>query len=137
MKLIGVSTEDPYFITEIEVFAVGKSYQAKHYVAQKIGFFETENKIFIGYQQSVASMLIGLPGVTRNDMVGPKDVLKKKGEPTEHNKTGDDETVTYKLPDIELKEGDKTTRFDYTADYEFHKNKLKKFSFKIKPKVVF
>ena len=137
LKLVGASQDDPYFITEIEVFSVGKSYQTKHYVAQKIGFFETENKIFIGYQQSVASMLIGLPGVSRNDMVGPKDVIKKKGEPTEHNKTGDDETVIYNLPDIQIADGDKTNRFQYTANYEFHKNKLKKFSFKIAPKTVF
>lgn len=134
MKLTGASYEDPFFIMEIEVFAVDKSYQTQHYVAEKIGFFQTEKKIFIGYQQSAASMLIGLPGVTRNDQIGPKDVIKKKGEPTERIKTGDDETVTYNLANVELpdeSDATKTSRFSYFARYEFHKNNLMKFTLKI------
>jgi hypothetical protein len=134
MKLVAASAEDPFYITEIEVFAVGRSYQTQHNVQEKIGFFETESKIFIGYQQSVASMIIGLPGVTRNDQIGPKDVIKKKGAPTEQTKTGDDETIIYNLPGIDLpdeKDLSKTVRYDYEARYEFSKNKLKKFNLKI------
>ena len=144
MHLLGASFEDQYFITEIEVFSVGKSYQTQHYVAEKIGFFETEKKIFIGYQQSVASMIIGLPGVTRNDRIGPNDVVKKKGEPLERAKNGDDETVSYSMTNIELPDenaANKMSRFDYSARYEFYKNRLKKFTLKIsgeeQPKVVF
>jgi hypothetical protein len=134
MKLTAASTEDPFFIMEIEVFAVDKSYQTQHYVAEKIGFFQTEKKIFIGYQQSAASMIIGLPGVTRNDIIGPKDVIKKKGAPTERVKTGDDETVTYNLASVELpdeNDANKMTRFSYFARYEFHKSNLTKFTLKI------
>lgn len=144
MKLTAASVEDPYFIMEIEVFAVKKSYQTQHYVAEKIGFFQTEKKIFIGYQQSAASMIIGLPGVSRNDIIGPKDVIKKKGEPTERVKTGDDEIVTYNLASIELPDenaANKTSRFSYFARYEFYKNNLQKFTLKIsteeKPKILF
>lgn len=136
MKLTAASYEDPFFITEIEVFAVDKSYQTQHYVAEKIGFFQTEKKIFIGYQQSAASLLIGLPGVTRNDIIGPKDVIKKKGEPTDRVKNGDAETVTYNLANVELPDENavnKTSRFSYSARYEFVKNNLVKFVLKISP----
>lgn len=124
MKLTAASAEEPYFITEIEVFAVGKSYQTQHYVADDLGVFTTESGIFIGYKQSASSMLFGAANKT-----GAKGLVKKLGAPTSQEKTGDDEIITYNLSRIKLP--GETAEFDYYARYEFSKNKLKKFIFKI------
>jgi hypothetical protein len=137
MRLAAASDEEPYFITEIEVFAVGKSYQTKNFVADQIGFFETESKIFIGEQQSATSLIFGVPY-----RIGAKDLVKKKGAPTEQAKTDDRETITYNIPAVELTdEAGKTTRCDYFARYEFYKKRLRKFTLRItaaeKPKVLF
>ena len=136
MRLAAASYDDPYFIMEIEVFAVGKSYQTKNFVADKIGFFETESKIFIGEQQSASSLIFGVA-----NRIGAKDLVKKKGAPTEQIKTDDRETITYNLSGIELSGESKTNRYDYSARYEFYKNRLKKFTLKIseaaKQKVLF
>lgn len=137
MKLTGASFDDPYFITEIEVFAVGKSYQKGHLLAEKIGYFMTENEIFVGYRQSMTASLIGIPNLARGSLIGPKDVVKKKGAPSERAKNGDRETVIYSLPNIELpdeKAENKTKQFGYYARYEFNKNKLKRFVLRIDDK---
>ena len=122
MKLTATSAEEPYFITEIEVFTVGRSYQEQHYVAKDMGAFTTESGIFIGQKASVSSVMFGVP-----NRIGPKDIVKKKGEPSKQEKNGKDETIMYALPNIKLSGGE----FDYDARYEFSKNKLKKFSLKI------
>lgn len=131
MKVVGESTEDPNFITEIEVFAVGESYQNKHFYLKDTGYFVTESGIFIGYRQSVASMIL-FPGVTRNDIIGPKDVLKIKGEPDEkfvnENKR---DVFIYKIPNVKV--AGESGVFNYEARYEFYKKKVKKFNLKIIP----
>lgn len=132
MKLTAASFEDPYFLTEIEVFIVGKSYQKPHNYLEKTNFFVTESKIFIGYRQSVASMIIGIPNVSRNDRIGPKDLVKKKGEPTSTGKEGERDVITYNLPNIEIKdEKGASKKYDYSARYEFRDKKLKRFVLKI------
>ena len=136
MKLTGASFEDRFFITEIEVYRVGKSYQAPHFQAEKIGYFKTENNIFIGYKQSTASMITGIPNVDGKDTTGPKNVVKKLGEPTEKAENGERETFVYKAPEIELADenaADKMLKFSYSAQYEFNEGKLKKFILKISP----
>lgn len=132
MKLTADSAEDPYFITEIEVYNIDETYQRKHFQAKKIDYFTTEKGIFIGYRQSVASILL-FPGVSRNEMIGPKDVIKKKGAPTENVKQENLEIVTYKLASVEVPDetAGKTKTFDYLAQYDFFKNKLWKFKIKI------
>ena len=138
MKLTAESYESPYFITEIEVFAVGRSYMNTHHVARQIGYFVTENGIFIGYRQSALALLVGIPNVAREDRIGPKDVVKKKGTPASRTKTGDTEVLIYDLPNIALEENAENPaqrsaaqKFDYQARYEFRKNKLKRFHLKI------
>lgn len=131
MKLTAASFEDPYFLTEIEVFIVGKSYDKAHNYLEKINFFVTESKIFIGYRQSVKSMIIGIPNVGRNDRIGPKDLVKKKGEPTESIKDGEKEIITYNLPNIEINDEGANKKYDYSARYEFRDKKLKRFVLKI------
>lgn len=134
MKLTGASFEDRFFITEIEVYKVGKSYSAPHFQAEKIGYFKTESGIFVGYRQSTASALIGIPNVDGKDRTGPKTVAKKLGEPTERLTEGERETLIYKLPEIELAdETGKTAKFAYSARYEYSDDKLKRFVLKISP----
>jgi len=137
MKLTGASFEDRFFITEIEVYKVGKSYTAPHFQAEKIGYFKTENNIFIGYKQSTASMITGIPNVDGKDTTGPKNVIKKLGEPFERTENGEKETLIYKNSELELADENATgkmLKFSYSADYEFNDGKLKKFILKISPK---
>jgi hypothetical protein len=124
MKLTAQSAEEPYFITGIEVFTVGRSYLEQHYVAKDLGTFTTESGIFIGQKASASSVIFGVP-----NRIGPKDVVKKKGEPSKQEKTGKDETIIYALANMKLPAGE----FDYSARYEFSKSKLKKFTLKILP----
>lgn len=132
MKLTGASFDDRFLITEIEVYRVGKSYQAPHFQAEKIAYFKTEKDIFIGYKQSTASMITGIPNVDGKDTTGPKTVIKKMGAPTEDVKTDEKEMLVYNLPNIEIAdENGKTNKFNYSAQYEFAEGKLKRFTLKI------
>lgn len=136
MKLTAASFEDRYFITEIEVYRVGKSYTAPHFLADKIGYFKTEKEIFIGYRQSTASAITGIPNVDGKDMVGPKTVVKRLGEPTEKQAEGERETLIYKMPSVEIAdETGKKTKYAYMAQFEFNDDKLKRFFLKITPEV--
>jgi hypothetical protein len=132
MKLTGASLEDRFFITEIEVYKVNKTYTAIHFHADKIAYFKTEKDIFIGYKQSTASMITGIPNIDGKDMTGPKTVIKKLGEPTEDVKTDEKERLVYSLPNIEIAdETSKTNKFSYSAQYEFSEGKLKRFTLSI------
>lgn len=134
IKLTGASFDDRFFIVEIEVYRVGKSYQSPHFVAEKFQYFMTEEKIFVGYKESKASLITGIPNVDGKDEVGPQAIIKKIGEPTERVKNEEVETFVYNVPDLELTSEDpekKTSKFDYTARYEFSKNKLRRFILKI------
>lgn len=137
MKVTAHSFEDPYFVTEIEVFAVGRDYTKKHFHAKDYGVFATESGIFIGYRQSAVSMIVGIPNVSREDRIGPKDLVKKKGPPAEHFKNEDREVITYGFKDLEFpglsQEQAANIPAVYLARFEFNKKKLKKFSIKIIP----
>lgn len=131
MKLIAPSMEDKYFITEIEVFKVSRKYQERHYQAEDIKFFETESGIFIGFKQSAMFLIAGIENAGSTNKVKTKNLLKIKGEPTEKIEVDKKkETFVYKIPNIKL--SDNETDAEYTANYEFYKNELRKFSFKIK-----
>ncbi len=130
MRLTADSADDPYYLTEIEVFGVNRKYTNTHYVAKDTGLFVTENGIFIGYRQSVASIIIGIPNVGRKNRIGPNDVVDIKGKPLERKKTDNKrEVVTYQIPDIKL--SDENAAADYTARYEFYEKKLRRFSISI------
>ena len=135
MKLTGASFEDRFLIVEIEVYKVGKSYTAPHFQADKIGFFKTESDIFVGWKQSMASAITGIPNVDGKDRTGPKTVAKKIGEPTKRSTEGERETLFYEIPEIEITdETGKTAKFVYAAQYEFNDDKLKRFVLKISPR---
>lgn len=124
LKLVSASAEDLYFITEIEIFTVGRSYQSRLYVAEKIDSFETENGIFLGLRQSATSLIFGIP-----NKIGPKDLIKKKGEPKARVKKEKREVLSYDLSGIEV--ASEADKFNYSASYEFYKSTLKKISLKI------
>ncbi len=135
MKLTGASFDDRFFIVEIEVYKVGKSYTAPHFQADKIGFFKTESDIFVGYKQSTASAITGIPNVDGKDRTGAKTVAKKLGEPTRRAIEDERETLFYEIPAIEITdETGKAAKFAYAAQYEFNEDKLKRFVLKISPR---
>lgn len=132
MKLTGTSFDDPYFITEIEVYAVGQNYRERHYQAEKIKFFETENDIFIGFKQSAMYFIAAVKNVGSRNTIGPKDVVEILGEPGERTKTdAKHETITYKLSNVKLP--DENLNVNYQASYEFYKKELNRFKIKIEP----
>ena len=129
MRAVGASQDDPYFITEIEAFAVGESYRNKHFYLKDTSYFVTGSGIFIGFRQSVASM-ITFPGVSRREIIGPKDVVKIKGEPAERTVNEKKRDVfIYKVPNVKI-DGESGV-YNYEAHYEFYKKQVKKFNLKI------
>ena len=134
LKLTAASNDDPFFIAEIEVFSVGESYTNRHFYLEKIGHFVTESSVFIGFRQSggglAIALLVGVPNLARNNMIGPKDLVNKKGEPTSRNKVEEKETLDYRLDSIDIA-GENAAKYSYAAQYYFSKNKLKRFSMKL------
>jgi hypothetical protein len=137
MKLTASSFEDPYFVTKIEVFAVGKDYKDRHFYLDNIGYFETESGIYIGSRQSgrgmAASLIIGIPYPLGVNSINPKDIVRKNGEPSERSKSGDAELLDYRLDTINLN-GENVAKFGYAARFEFHKRKLQRYSIMLVPK---
>ena len=124
LKLVSASAEDVYFITEIEFFSVGESYQNRLYIAEKFDSFETENGIFLGLRQSATSLLFGVP-----NRIDKKDLIKQNGEPKAVEKKEKRDVLRYELSGFEIANG--TNKFNYSASYEFYKNTLKKITLKI------
>lgn len=132
-KLTAASFDDPFMIVELEVFTVGASYQKPHNQLQKVGSFVTESKIFVGKKGSVASAILG-DALASDTRVGPKSLVKKKGEPTRRAAEGERNVMIYEVPNIEIadEKGEKS-RYDYTGRYEFRDNRLKRFVLSIRP----
>ncbi len=130
MKLTAASFDDPYFLTEIEVFAVGAKYQERHFQAENVKYFSTENDIFIGFKQSAMYLIAGVKNTGGKNEITPKDVVELKGEPSGRvNKEKNREVLSYDISDVKLPNEKMTT--NYQASYEFYKKKLKRFSIKL------
>ena len=130
MKLTAASFDDPYFLTEIEVFSVGEKYQERHFQAEDIKYFETENDIFIGFKQSAMYFIAGVKNAGNRNEITPKDVVEIKGEPSKRADTEKNrEVLNYDISDIKV--SSEKTEADYQANYEFYKKKLKRFSIKL------
>ncbi|MGI8639317.1 MAG: hypothetical protein ACR2MG_05120 [Pyrinomonadaceae bacterium] len=130
MKLTAASFEDPYFITEIEVFAVSEKYQERHFQAEDIKYFTTENGIFIGFKQSAMYFIAGIKNMGSKNKFELKDVIEVKGEPG--GRIVKDEkrnVITYNLSNIKLP-GENLVA-GYQASYEFYKKSLSRFSIKL------
>lgn len=133
MKITAASVEDPYFVTEIEVFWVNPSYQKTHYFLKKTPHFITESGMFIGFRQSGKSLalalIVGVPNVGRSNIIGPKDVIKRKGEPDSRAVNDKEETFDYHVNDLKVADAN----YNYSAFYRFYKRELMRFVFKIEP----
>ena len=130
MKLTAASFDDPYFLTEIEVFSVGEKYQERHFQAEEVKYFETENKIFIGFKQSTMNLIAGVKNKGSNNEITPKAVVEIKGEPSKRADTDKNhEVLSYNIAAVKV--AGAKMEADYQADYEFYKKKLKKFSIKL------
>jgi hypothetical protein len=129
MALTGYSKERPFLIVGIEAFAVGESYQNKHFQMKGRTSFMTESGFFIGARPSVTSLVFAIPNIT-----GPNEVIKKKGAPDADEKTDKKvRTLRYQIGEVKELEAQerklKGVKFgSYTAEYRFYKNKLSRYS---------
>jgi hypothetical protein len=138
LSLTAHSKERPFLLVGIEVFAVGKSYQQKHYQLKDTAFFVSESGFFIGERPSATSLLFAVANVT-----GAKDVIAKKGAPQSDEKDDETRTISYRV-DAAGKPSAGQVQFKemalglslasgefYKAEYRFVKNRLRRFSFSI------
>lgn len=134
IRFVADSWEDKYLITEIEVFAVTDKYRNPHFQLKDVGYFKTNNGLFIGYKQSATSLLsaftIGVQDPGGKNRVREGRVQKLFGEPDETVEEGERATLIYKKTDMKLK--DIEGAVSYRASYEFRKGKLKKMVFTVK-----
>ncbi|MBX3298037.1 MAG: hypothetical protein KF736_01080 [Acidobacteria bacterium] len=138
LKLTGLSYEDPYYITEIEVYNVGPEYQYRHFVLEKLGHFVSEAGVFVGFRQSGKGIAIalatGFPNLARDNVIGPKDLSGKLGEPSERQVNGSEEILIYSNDtEVVPPEGGAAAKVRYTARYRFYDRKLNRFLIRIEP----
>ncbi len=133
MKITAASVEDPYFVTEIEVFKVGDWYQKRHFFLKDLGHFVTESGIFIGFRQKAGNLalplIVGVPNVGRSNIIGPNDVIRRKGEPDNRAVKDNEEAFDYSVNSVTVGEA----QHRYTAHYRFYKRELTRFILKIEP----
>ena len=128
LSLTGYSKERPFLIVAIEAFAVGESYQNKHFQMKDKTSFMSESGFFIGARPSVTSLMFAIPNVTR-----PNGIIEKKGLPDADEKTDKNvRTLRYRIgqvKELESREA-KLNGVDfgsYMAEYRFYKNKLSRY----------
>lgn len=126
MAITAQSKERPFLIVGIEVFAVDETYQKKHFQMKDTAAFTSESGFFIGLRPSTTSMIFGVPNAT-----GPKEVIKKKGQPVSDEKPDKVRILRYKLGEVKKLEAQEanSNRVNfgaYTAEYRFHKNNLRR-----------
>lgn len=131
MSLTGYSKERPFLIVAVDVFAVGESYQKKHFQMKDKSAFISESGFFIGARPSATSLIFGIPNVT-----GANEVIKKRGAPDADEKNKKVRTLRYqigKVKELEAKESKlKAVNFGaYTAEYRFYKNKLSRLTISV------
>ncbi len=126
MTITCYSKERPFLVVGIEVFAVGESYQNKHFQMKGVNAFVSESGFYIGEKPSAKSLIFAVPNVT-----GAKDVIKKLGAPEGDEKTDKNvRMLRYRLSEIkELTATIGGVNFGtYTAQFRFVKNRLRRFS---------
>lgn len=130
MKLTAFSEARPHLIIAAEVYRVGESYQKKHYVLRDKSSFMTESGFFVGERQTAKSLLFAIAEIT-----DPKELVKKKGEPTEDVKEDKKQTITYKFDEKSFPASEGAMKIAaYTAVYEFRGKRLRKFSLSVELK---
>ena len=128
MSVTAHSKERPFLVVAVEVFAVGESYQKKHFQMKETNSFISDSGFFIGARPSATSLMFAIPNIT-----GPKEIIKKEGQPQTDEKTAKVRTLRYQfgtVKELEAREAKlKDVNFGaYTAEYRFYKNKLSRFS---------
>jgi hypothetical protein len=126
MSVTAQSKERPHLIVGIEVFAVDETYQKKHFQMKDTAAFTSESGFFIGLRPSAGSMVFGVPNAT-----GPKDVIKKKGQPATDEKPDKVRILRYKSEEVQKLEAqeanlNRVNFGSYTAEYRFYKNNLRR-----------
>ena len=132
MTVTAHSKERPFLIVAVEVFAVGESYQKKHFQMKETNSFMSESGFFIGARPSAKSLIFAIPNVT-----GPKEVIKKAGQPQADEKSDKVRTLRYEFGAVKELEAQEAKLKDinfgaYTAEYRFYKNKLRRFIIAVK-----
>ncbi len=126
-RLSVASFEDRFMVVEMEVFIAGKSYTKPHFTLKNVDHFITESGIFVGKKESLSAALLGA-GIASDTRIGPKDLIKKKGEPASRSKDGDRETLTYSIGGIEIADAAGVLKkVPYNASYEFRDGRLRRF----------
>ncbi len=129
MAITALSKERPFLIVGIEVFAVGESYQKKHFQMKGVNSFVSESGFYIGEKPSAKSLIFAVANVT-----GAKEIIKKMGAPEADEKTDKKVRVLrYRLSEIKdlkpLEDKNKELNVGaYTAQFRFVKNRLNRFS---------
>jgi len=128
MSVTAHSKERPFLVVAVEVFAVGESYQKKHFQMKDTNSFMSESGFFIGARPSATSLMFAVPNVT-----GPKEVIKRKGLAQADEKSDKVRTLRYQSGTIKELEAQEKKLKDvnfgaYTAEYRFYKNKLTRYS---------
>jgi hypothetical protein len=128
MAITAHSKERPHLIVGIEAFFVSESYQNKHYQMKNVTSFMTESGFFIGYRQSVTSLVFAVPHTTQ-----PQEVISKKGKPEADEKSGKIRTLHYRFDSVNELSAAKTNLKDvkfgaYKAEFRFAHKKLSRFN---------
>ncbi len=126
-RLTVKSFEDRFNVVEMEVFQTGKNYDKPHFYLRKVDTFKTESNIFVGKRVSATASILG-EGLATDTRIGPKDLIKKLGDPTSKTADGDRETLVYEINGLVMadEKGEKLKR-DYRATYVFVKKRLWRF----------
>ncbi len=129
MTITCFSRERPFLVVGVEVFAVGESYQNKHYQMKSVNSFVSASGFYIGEKPSAKSLIFAIPNVT-----SAKEIIKKLGTPEADEKTAQKVRVLRyrldKVPEIETPAAkNKGINYGvYTAQFRFVKNRLRRFS---------
>lgn len=128
MAITCYSKERPFLVVGIEVFAVGESYQNKHFQMKGINSFVSESGFFIGAKPSATSLIFAVPNVT-----GAKNVIKNLGTPETDEKSDKNVRVlrfrSNEIKELKTSEAVKGINFGaYTAQFRFVKDRLRRFS---------
>ena len=131
MAITCYSKEHPFLVVGVEVFAVGESYQNKHFQMKGVNSFVSESGLFIGEKPSAKSLIFAIPNVT-----GAKNVIENLGTPESDEKSDKNVRILrFRSNEIkELKDSEtiKGINFGaYTAQFRFVKNRLRRFSIEV------
>ena len=75
------------------------------------------------------ALIVGVPNVGRSNIIGPKDVIKRKGEPDDQTANEKERIFNYGGQTVEIG----GNSYEYSAFYRFYERELRRFILKIEP----